>query len=125
MFQNYHLTAEGYRKRFREAKLDREETFTQLAVRLRRYFDRWVELSKKGNLEGIIDLLMREQLLNVVDPLLSIHLKERNPESVDQLVKMADLYKEAHTSHKGKLVSKPGSNGDKFRQNQVKSGRTR
>ena len=102
LFKKYHLTAEGYRKKLREAKLDREETFTQLAVRLRRYFDRWMELSDVGDdIEEVIDLMIREQLLNVVDPLLSIHLKERNPQSVEDMVQIADLYKDAHSSRQG------------------------
>ena len=87
LLKKYHLTAEGYRKKLREARLGKDETYTQLAVRLRRYFDRWVELAKVGDsVEDMIDLLIREQMLNVVEPNLSIHLRERDPQKIDEMV---------------------------------------
>ncbi|RUS90147.1 hypothetical protein EGW08_002114 [Elysia chlorotica] len=104
LFQKYLLTAESYRKRFRGTKVDREETYTQLAVRLRRYLDRWVQLSKtKETVEGLVDLFVREQMLNIVEPNLAVHLRERDPKSVDDLVQMADLYQEAHADRAGKF----------------------
>ena len=103
LFQKYLLTADGYIKRFRGAKVDREETYTQLAVGLRRYLDRWVLLSDtKETVEGLLDLYVREQMLNVVEPNLAVHLRERDPKSVDEMVRMADLYQEARREEKGR-----------------------
>ena len=114
LFQKYMLTAESYRKRFREAKTDNEETYTQLAVRLRRYFDRWVQLSKIDmSVEGLIDIFVREQMLRVVEPRLAVHLRERNPKSIDDMVQMADLYQEAHRFEGKSKIDKRNGDAEK------------
>ena len=52
--------------------------------------------------EGLLDLYVREQMLNVVEPNLAVHLRERDPKSVDEMVRMADLYQEARREEKGR-----------------------
>ncbi|GFR87557.1 cold shock protein 1 [Elysia marginata] len=48
-------------------------------------------------------------MLNVVEPNLAVHLRERDPKSKDEMVRMADLYQEAHIEDKG--TSKGGKPG--------------
>ena len=57
----------------------------------------------KETVEGLLDLHVREQMLNVVEPNLAVHLRERDPKSVDEMVRMADLYQKARKENKGRL----------------------
>ena len=62
----YELTEEGFRVRFRSSKLDSNETYTQFITRIEGYLGRWVELSGSGeSYDSLVDLILREQLLNV------------------------------------------------------------
>lgn len=46
--------------------------------------------------EGLKDLCVREQLLELVSKPLSVFLKERKPETVKEMSELADQYHEAH-----------------------------
>ena len=59
LLKRYQHTEEGYRQRFRESKLDRDENSTQFVARIDRYLDRWITLSKAPKTyEGLVDLLI-------------------------------------------------------------------
>ena len=66
-------------------------------VRLTRYLARWIELSKTDqNFEGLRYLIVKEQFIDSCPEELAIHLRERAPESLDEIAKIADQYLEAH-----------------------------
>ena len=43
--RGYDLTGEGFRRKFRQAKIQSGETYSQFSARLDHYFTKWVELS--------------------------------------------------------------------------------
>ena len=96
LLQRFELTEEGFKKKFRGAKPESGETFVQFSARIRNYFNRWVEFAHiTKSYEGLVDMLMREQILFVCGPELRLFLKERVPTSLDSMVKLADQYCEA------------------------------
>jgi len=46
LLKRYELTEQGFRKKFRFSKPDKVETFCQFIVRIRNYFERWIECGK-------------------------------------------------------------------------------
>ena len=108
LMKRFNLTAEGYRHRFRAAKKEVGESFTQFVVRLRSYFRKWVCLCNKdlNNAEDLKDLILQEQFMETLSGDLAIRVKEREPTNVDKAAKAADVIIEAKKSVK-KLRASP------------------
>ena len=92
----FELTEEGFRKKFRSAKPEVGETFVQFGARLQNYLMRWIELAGADKtFDGLVDLLLRDQLLFVSNTDLRIFLKERTPDNMKTMTSLADQYREA------------------------------
>ena len=100
LMKRYDLTEDGYRRKFRASKPEVDESPEQFIVRLERYLLRWLELSHtERSFEGLKDLIVEEQFIDSCPKELAIHLRERAPETLDQIAKIADQYLEAHGKH--------------------------
>ena len=54
---------------------------------------RWLELSHtERSFEGLRDLIVKEQFIDSCPKELAIHLRERAPETLAQIAKIADQY---------------------------------
>ena len=96
LLQHFALTAEGFRKRFREAKQKDGESFAQFAARVSGYANRWVELSEcNDSAEALLDLCVQEQLFACCTRELAIFIRERSPQNVQEFVKHAERFSEA------------------------------
>ncbi|XP_071082592.1 uncharacterized protein [Haliotis cracherodii] len=96
LIKRYEMTEDGFHQKFRTAKTDTGEIFTQFVVRIENYFNRWIELSgTQKTFEGVKDLLLREQILNVTGRDLSIFLKERKPKDAMEMARLAEQFIEA------------------------------
>ena len=105
LMKRYDLTEDGYRRKFRASKPEVDESPEQFTVRLDRYLLRWLELSNtERSFEGLKDLIVKEQFIDSCPKELAIHLRERAPETLVQIAKIADQYLEAHGKH---LFSSP------------------
>ncbi|XP_041355427.1 uncharacterized protein LOC121373051 [Gigantopelta aegis] len=114
LLHRYDLTQEGFRQKFRSAKIEVGETYTQFLSRITGYVDRWIDLSGiNQDYNGLLDLLLREQLLNVASNELTLYLKERTPESADKMAKLAETFVEARRGafHSRKQEEKENSGG--------------
>ena len=81
LLQRYDLIEQGYCERFRNTKPQGQESPGQLIVRIRNYFNKWVELSEVGKtLEGVEELMVPEQFTNSCPEDESIFFKERKLE---------------------------------------------
>ena len=99
LMKRYDLTEDGYRRKFRASKPEVDESPEQFIVRLDRYLLRWLELSNTDrSFEGLKDLIVKEQFIACLKEL-AIHLRERAPETLVQIAKIADQYLEAHGKH--------------------------
>ena len=91
ILKRYQLTAEGFRTKFRSYNPEREGTAKQIGARLKRYLTRWINLSGIAkNFENVIDLCLQEQFINKCSPELALFVKEREPDSFDSAIKIAD-----------------------------------
>ena len=101
LMKGYDLTEEGFRRKFRQARIQSGETYAQFGVRLDHYFNKWLELSDVG--KGFVklkSLLIREQILSGCGAELTVHLKERKPQTAEELLEAAEVYREARSDVK-------------------------
>ena len=107
LMKRYDLTEDGYRRKFRASKLEVDESPEQFIVRLDRYLLRWPELSDTAQtFDGLEDLIVKEQFIDSCPKDLAIHLRERAPETLEKIAKIADQYLEAHGKHLFSPVSR-------------------
>ena len=100
MKKRYDLTEDGYRREFSASKPEADESPEQFIVRLDRYLLRWLELSDTAQtFDGLKDLIVKEQFIDSCPKDLAIHLRERVPETLAKIAKIADQYLEAHGKH--------------------------
>ena len=87
LLTRYNYTKDGYRKRFREAKPETEETPDQFVIRLKNYLAKWLELSGSSpqNFDALVDLIVKEQFINACSEDLAMYLLERGPKDLVEL----------------------------------------
>ncbi|XP_070183588.1 uncharacterized protein [Littorina saxatilis] len=97
LMKRFNLTAEGYRKKFRESRKEQRETFAQFVVRIKSYFKKWVCLCKKDFEKGedLQDVILTEQLMETLSSDLVVKVKERKPANVVEAAEAADVVIEA------------------------------
>ena len=96
----YDLTKDGYCRKFRASKPEADESPETFIVRIDRYLLRWLELSDTDQTFcGLKDLIVKEQFIDSCPKDLAIHLRERAPETLAKIAKIADQYLEAHGKH--------------------------
>ena len=99
LLRRFDLTAEGFRRKFYEARRDKDETAAQFVVRLVGYLDRWIQLAGiECTYEGLMTLLVRERFLDSCDDRLALYLRERSPTELDEVVSLADHYLDARSN---------------------------
>ena len=97
ILKRYELTAEAYREKFRSTTQDKDESFREFRVKLERYLAHWCEREKIGNsFDKLLDLMLREQLLQTCSKDLRLWVNEHKPESAQEVVELAESYQVAH-----------------------------
>ena len=104
LLTRYNYTEDGYRKRFREATPETEETPDQFVIRLKNYLAEWLELSGSSpqNFDALVDLTVKEQFINACSEDLAMYLLERGPKDLVELTTWAQKYLIAHKEQLGK-----------------------
>ena len=103
LMKRYDLTEEIVNLEHQSRKMTR--VLNSFIVRLDRYLLHRLELSNtEHSFEGLKDLIVKEQFIDSCPKELAIHLRERAPETLVQIAKIADQYLEAHGKH---LFSSP------------------
>jgi len=101
LLKKFQCTAEGFRKKFREAKPDSNEPFQTYGIELTRLLDRWIALAGVSkNTAGIMNLVLGEQFLESVCQDLATFIRERGLVTLDDMVKAAESYR----------IARPGKN---------------
>ena len=79
LLTRYNYTEDGYRKRFREATPETEETPDQFVIRLKNYLAKWLELSGSSpqNFDDLVDLIVKEQFINACSEDLAMYLLDQ------------------------------------------------
>ena len=61
LLKNFYMTERGFRKKFRNDRPERSETFIQFGSRSRSYLDKWINMAKIENtFEAICDFMARD-----------------------------------------------------------------
>lgn len=120
ILKRYELTAEAYREKFRSVSQGKDESFREFKVKLERYLFHWCERETIGkSYDKLLDLMLREQLLQSCSKDLRLWINEHKPKTAQEVVDLAESYQVAHKSeervfdsHKTKYQS-----GSNFAQN--------
>ena len=115
LLTRYQLTEEGFRMKFRESPPEVGESPGQFLTRIGNYLESWMKLAKaEATFEGLRQLVIMEQFLNMCPKELAVYLKERPMESMDEVAKTSEKFLQAH----GKtLASGQGKRDDRKSQN--------
>ena len=109
LLKRFRLTEGGYRKKFRESKLEVGETPSQFANRLKHYLARWLEMSGlEATYEGLESLIVRDQYFFTCGKDLQLFLKEQGKLNLDDMTTKASHYLEAHGYQKANWESHKG-----------------
>lgn len=107
LLKAYAVDAEFYRKRFREGKVKDNETYGQLATRMRQDLDNWLRIRNIGkDSDSICNFLVEDQLVSNCPHDLKMFLKERTYDSLVSLTQSAERFRSAHRSARARISSK-------------------
>jgi len=99
LLKRFELTEEGFRRKFRTSRLEQGETFGQFAIRLGSYYERWIDMANvERTYDGLKDLMLRDQFINCCGKELELFLRERIPNDIDAMAKLADQFVDARTN---------------------------
>lgn len=100
LLNRYQLTEDGFREKFFSSRADLGETANQYLARIENYLDRWIQLSEtEKSFESLKNLFLREQFINSTHKDLSMFLRERKMRRLEEVIKTANNYQEAHGGH--------------------------
>lgn len=98
LLKRYNLNEEGFAARFRSSRPEQGESMNQFKTRIMGYLEKWLELAGKDKNEAadVVDLFVKEQIINSCSKELVIFIKERKPKTVDEMIEVAENYITAH-----------------------------
>ena len=104
LLTRYSYTEDGYRKRFREATPETEETPDQFVIMLKNYLAKWLEHSGSSpeKFDALFDLIVKEQFINACSEDLAMYLLGRGTKDLLELTTWAQKYLLAHKEQLGK-----------------------
>ena len=96
LLTNFDLTERSFRKKFRDCRPEKAETFRQFSGRLASYLDKWLGLAKvEKTYEAVCDFLARDQFLDCCSHELYLYLKPKMFKALGELSHEADLFADA------------------------------
>ena len=96
LLTNFDLTERSFRKKFRDCRPEKAETFRQFSGRLASYLDKWLGLAKvEKTYEAVCDFLARDQFLDCCSHELYLYLKPKTFKVLGELAHEADLFADA------------------------------
>ena len=96
LLTNFDLTERSFRKKFRDCRPEKAETFRQFSGRLASYLDKWLGLAKvEKTYEAVCDFLARDQFLDCCRHELYLYLKPKPFKVLGELAHEADLFADA------------------------------
>ena len=89
ILKRYNINEETYRQRFRNIKKKPEESYAEIEVRLRDLSKKWLKPNER-NKEEVIDVIIREQLVNTMPLELQLRVREKKPKTAGEAGMIAD-----------------------------------
>ena len=104
----YELTAEAYRRKFRQVRKDKGETFAQMADRQDTYLRKWIHLSETDRtFDGIVDLIRIEQFKEALPSDVRTFVAEQGADTLADATQAADRFALAHADSKKRNSNDP------------------
>ena len=108
LLKRFQLTEGGYRRKFKESRMEPGETPSQFVERLRRYLKQWILLAgHKETYEGLQNLILRDQFFITCPTDLRIFIKEKGKTDLVEMLTHAESYIDAHGYRYSETNSKP------------------
>ena len=98
ILKRYDVNQETYRRRFRSARKEADESYGELAVRLTDLNDKWTK--DCTTVAEIRALVVLEQFLNSLPPETRLWVKEREPKTVKEAAELADRLTQARRTER-------------------------
>ena len=97
LLTRYQLTEDGFRLKFRESLPEVGESPGQFLTRIGNYLERWMKMAEtEETFEGLRQLVILEQFLNMCPKELAVYLKERPMENMDEVANASEKFLQAH-----------------------------
>ncbi|XP_071490086.1 uncharacterized protein [Diadema antillarum] len=93
ILRRYDLTPDAYRVKFRELRVDKEETYTEFSVKLSDLLGRWLEgAGADTDADKLKEQILMEQMLKQVPYDLRVWLRDHEPPTLQAMARLADQY---------------------------------
>ena len=121
LLKHYELSADSYRKMFRETQKKSSETHHQFHSRVKMVFDKWIKMAgAEMTYKGLREMVLKEQVMGSYRRDLMVFLVEKGSTTLDEVAEMAERYEAAHStqprpsngSHKDKQLIGTRPNGN-------------
>ena len=108
LLKRFQLTEGGYRRKFKESRIETGESPSQFIERLRRYMKQWLSLAGyTETYEGLENLILRDQFFITCPNDLRIFIKEKGKISLKEMLEYAESYNDAHGQRYSETTVKP------------------
>jgi len=99
LLKHYELSADSYRRMFRETQKKASETHHQFHARVKMVFDKWLKMSgAEVSYKGLREEVLKEQVLGSYRRDLTVFLMEKGFATLEEVADMADRYEAAHSA---------------------------
>ena len=88
----YELSAEAYRQRFRQSRMDNKGTYVEFAASKTKAFTKWMTAAKIDTIEELREAMLIEEFLRQIPLEMRHYLSDKEVKSLSQLAQMADTY---------------------------------
>ena len=98
--KRFRITEGSYRKQFKTSRPQKNESLTDFVWRLRHYLKMWLQKSiYTQDYEGLFDLMVSQAFYQSLDKNTQVFLREHGKLNLDDMVKLAENYTEAHMNY--------------------------
>ena len=96
LLNNFNLTERQFKRKFRESRPEKSETFRQFSSRMASYLERWLAMAKvEKTFEAVCDFLARDQFLEIANQDMYVFLKPKSFKTLGDMARDADLFADA------------------------------
>ena len=96
LLNNFNLTERQFKRKFRESRPEKSETFRQFSSRMASYLEKWLAMPKvEKTFEAVCDFLARDQFLEIANQDMYVFLKPKSFKTLGDMARDADLFADA------------------------------
>ncbi|XP_076435072.1 uncharacterized protein LOC143274949 [Babylonia areolata] len=96
LLRSYDFSEQGFQKRFRSSRPEKNESPAQFLTRIQNYLERWVELAEKNkDYEGLSYLVLKEQFMDSCPRDVQSFLLQEKDQSLKSLTEAAQRFLES------------------------------